>query len=159
MRSVPRLALFATLAGSIYAQSVAICGFLVKDLAGEQRLKTKAKAIPEPARLRKYMEVISSEPHTAGSPRSKAVAEYIMGAFKEWGLDAQIEEFEALMPYPTVRQVEVLGPKPYVATLKEPVVPQDPDSGDVHQIPTFNAYGATGDVTGEIVYANFGVPE
>ena len=63
------------------------------------------------------------------------------------------------MPYPTVRQVEVLGPKRYVAKLKEPVVPQDPNSGDAHQIPTYNAYAASGDVTGEVVYVNFGVPE
>jgi len=38
------------------------------------------------------MEFISSEPHNAGSPRSKAIAEYILGTFKEWGLDAHIEE-------------------------------------------------------------------
>ncbi len=159
MRPLFLLALCAVLSDSGYAQSVAIRGFLTKDVAAEQRLEHQGQAIPEPARLRKYMEFIAAEPHNAGSPRSKAVAEYIMGTFREWGLDAQIEEFEALMPFPTVRQVEVLGPKPYVAKLKEPVVPQDPDSGEAHQLPTFNAYGATGDVTGDVVYANFGVPE
>ncbi|MFL6352883.1 MAG: transferrin receptor-like dimerization domain-containing protein [Bryobacteraceae bacterium] len=141
------------------AQSLAMRGFLTKEIPREQKLEQQARTIPEPARLRKYMGVISSAPHNAGSPRSKAVAEYILGTFKEWGLDAQIEEFEALMPYPTLRQVEVLGPKRYVAKLKEPVVVQDPDSGDAHQIPTFNAYAATGDVTGEVVYVNFGMPE
>ncbi|MBV8571736.1 MAG: M28 family peptidase, partial [Acidobacteriaceae bacterium] len=83
---------------------------------------------------------------------------YILGQLKEWGLDAEIEEFEALLPYPTVREVEVIGPKRYVAKLREPVVPQDPSSGDAHQLPTYNAYGASGDVTGEVVYVNFGVP-
>jgi N-acetylated-alpha-linked acidic dipeptidase len=134
-------------------------GFLAKEVSGEQKLEEQARTIPDPARLRKYMDFISSEPHSAGSPRSKAIAEYIVGTFKEWGLDAHIEEFEALMPYPTVRQVEVLGPRRYIAKLKEPVVAQDPNSGDAHQLPTFNAYGASGDVTGEVVYVNFGVPE
>ncbi len=134
-------------------------GFLAKDISGEQNLEQKAQAVPDPARLRTYMDFISGEPHNAGSPRSKAVAEYILGTFKEWGLDAHIEEFEALMPYPTLRQVEILSPKPYACKLKEPVVPQDPNSGDAHQLPTFNAYAASGDVTGEVVYANFGVPE
>jgi N-acetylated-alpha-linked acidic dipeptidase len=134
-------------------------GFLTKEVSGEQKLEEQARTIPDPARLRKYMDFISSEPHSAGSPRSKAIAEYIVGTFKEWGLDAHIEEFEALMPYPTVRQVEVLGPRRYIAKLKEPVVAQDPNSGDAHQLPTFNAYGASGDVTGEVVYVNFGVPE
>jgi N-acetylated-alpha-linked acidic dipeptidase len=134
-------------------------GFLTKEVPREQKLEQQARTIPEPARLRKYMDFISSAPHNAGSPRSKAIAEYILGTFKEWGLDAQIEEFEALMPYPTVREVEVLGPRRYVAKLKEPVVAQDPNSGDAHQIPTFNAYAASGDVTAEVVYVNFGVPE
>jgi N-acetylated-alpha-linked acidic dipeptidase len=134
-------------------------GFLAKDVSGEQKLEEQARTIPDPARLRKYMDLISARPHNAGSPGSKAIAEYILGTFKEWGLNAHIEEFEALMPYPTVRQVEVLGPKRYVAKLKEPVIPQDPNSGDPHQLPTFNAYGASGDVTGDVVYVNFGVPE
>ncbi len=159
MRSELVLVLSIALAGSAYAQNAAMRGFLSKDVPAEQTLEQQARAIPDPARLRKYMEFISSEPHNAGSLRSKAVAEYIRSTLQEWGLDARIEEFEALMPFPTLREVAVLGPKPYVATLKEPVVPQDPNSGDANQLPTFNAYGATGDVTGEVVYANFGVPE
>ncbi len=142
-----------------YAQTPSIRGFLLKDLPGEQKLEQQAQATPDPARLREYMNFIAGEPHQAGSPRSKVVAEHIVGMLKEWGLDAHIEEFEALMPYPTVRQVEVTGPKPFVAKMKEPVVPQDPDSGDANQLPTYNAYGATGDVTGEVVYANYGIPE
>jgi N-acetylated-alpha-linked acidic dipeptidase len=87
------------------------------------------------------------------------VADYILGSLKEWGLDATVEQFEALLPYPTVRQVEVIGPKPYVAKLREPIVPEDPTSGQTGQLPPFNAYAATGDVTADVVYANFGVPE
>src|SRR5438477_9869890 len=139
MRSRCVLALCTILPACICAQSVAMRGFLAKDLSGEQNLEQQAQAVPDPARLRKYMDFISAEPHNAGAPRSKAVAEYILGTFKEWGLDAHIEEFEALMPYPTLRQVEVLGPKPYACKLKEPMVPQDPNSGDAHQLPTFNA--------------------
>ena len=148
-----------TVPASTYAQSTAMRGFLTKDVSGEQKLEQQARSVPDAARLRKYMDFIASEPHNAGSPRSKAIAEYILGTFKEWGLDAHIEEFEALMPYPTVRQVEVLGPKRYVAKLKEPIVALDPSSGDAHQLPTFNAYAASGDVTGEVVFVNFGVPE
>ncbi|MBV9781128.1 MAG: M28 family peptidase [Acidobacteriaceae bacterium] len=159
MRSFAALAFSMILPGCAFAQGLAIRGFLVKDIPAEQKLEEQAQAAPSPARLRRYMEFMSGEPHNAGSSRSKAVAEYILGSFKEWGLDAHIEQFEALMPYPTARQVEVLEPKPYTAKLKEPVVPQDPNSGDAHQLPTYNAYAATGDVTGEVVYVNFGVPD
>ncbi|MBV9611486.1 MAG: M28 family peptidase [Acidobacteriaceae bacterium] len=134
-------------------------GFLSKDVAEEQKLEQQARAIPDSTRLRQYLEAIAAQPHHAGSPGSRAVAERILAMFHEWGLDARIEEFEALMPYPTVRKVEVVGPKPYVAKLKEPPLPQDPTSGQATQLPTYNAYGASGDVTGEVVYANFGVPD
>jgi N-acetylated-alpha-linked acidic dipeptidase len=134
-------------------------GFLSKDVAEEQSLEKKAQAVPDTGRLRKYMDFMASEPHNAGSPRSKVVAEYVLGQFKEWGLDAHIEEFESLLPTPTLRQVEVVSPKKFVAKLKEPVVAEDPDSGDAHQLPTYNAYGASGDVTGSVVYVNFGIPD
>ena len=134
-------------------------GFLTKDIAEEQGLEKQAQGVPDTGRLRRYMNFMAAEPHNAGSPRSKVVAEYLLGQFKEWGLDAQIEEFEALMPTPTVREVEVISPKHFTAKLKEPVVPEDPNSGDAHQLPTYNSYGASGDVAGSVVYVNFGVPE
>jgi N-acetylated-alpha-linked acidic dipeptidase len=148
-----------TVAASAFAQIPGIRGFSAKNIPDEQKLEQQVQAIPDAARLKTYMNVIASQPHNAGSPRSKATAEYISGLLKDWGLDVHIEEFEALMPYPTVRVVEVLGPRHFVAQLKEPVVPQDPNSGDAHQLPTYNAYGASGDVTGEVVYANYGLPE
>ncbi|MBV8551098.1 MAG: M28 family peptidase [Acidobacteriaceae bacterium] len=148
----------SVLSVSAFAQTGQMRGFTAKDVAAEQQLEQQAQSVPDPARIRKYMEFMAGEPHNAGSPRSKAVAEYILGQFKEWGLDAHIEEFEALLPYPTLRQVEVVEPKPYVAKLIEPVVPQDPDSGNARQLPPYNAYGATGDVTADVVYVNFGVP-
>ena len=140
-------------------QYVNMRGFLAKEVAAESRLEAQAQATPDPKHLRTYMETIAGEPHNAGSPRSKAVAQSLAGMLREWGLDASIEEFEALMPYPTVREVEVVSPKRYVAQLKEPVVAEDPNSGDPHQLPTYNAYAASGDVTGQVVYANFGVPD
>ena len=134
-------------------------GFLAKDIAAEQGFEKQVQAVPDTGRLRKYMNFMAGEPHNAGSPRSKAVAEYVLSLFKEWGLDAQIEEFEALLPTPTVRELEVISPKRYVAKLKEPVVAEDPNSGDAHQLPTYNSYGASGDVSGQVVYVNFGIPE
>jgi N-acetylated-alpha-linked acidic dipeptidase len=167
MKSTLSLLLCAALAISSFAQSAApsasqsskMRGFLSKDVADEQNFEKEAQAVPDSTRLRKNMELIAGKPHHAGSPGSKENAQYILNQLKGWGLDAHIEEFEALMPYPTVRRVEVLGPKPYLAKLKEPPVPQDPTSGQSGQLPTYNAYSASGDVTGEVVYANFGIPD
>lgn len=142
-----------------FSQSDSLRGFLTQDAAAEKSLELRVQAAPETTNLRKYLNFLAAAPHTAGSPRSKVVAEYIAALLKRWGLEPEIERFDAVMPYPTLRRLEVTGPKPYVAKLKEPAVPEDPDSNNPYQIPTYNAYGATGEASAEAVYVNFGLPE
>ena len=102
------------------------------------------------------MEAMAGEPHVAGQPSSKKVADYALAKFKSFGLDARIEEFEAMMPWPIETTVEVVAPEKYVLRVKEPVLPEDPDSGD--QTPLYNAYSGDGNVTAEVVYVNYGMP-
>src|SRR5690349_9064704 len=132
----------------------AIRGFTPEAVPTQRALEEKARAIPDPARLRTYMQRMTAEPHIAGSPASKKVAEYALGLFKEWGLEAQIEEYEALLPYPTSRLVEMTAPTRYKLKLEEPRVQGDHASESKAHIPTFNSYSATGDVTAPLVYVN-----
>jgi len=134
-------------------------GFTAAGSAVERAAEETFRAVPKPENAREYMRTISARPHHAGSPASRAVAEYILGRFTSWGLDASIESFEALMPYPTERVVELVAPEPYRLKLAEPPVAQDPASEDASGLPTFNAYSADGDVTAELIYVNFGTPE
>src|SRR5437867_3641651 len=83
-----------------------IRGFSEAQAKIERERETEARALPEPKRIRSYMERMSKEPHHAGSAASKSVAEYAAGLLREWGLDVRVEEFEALLPYPTVRVLE-----------------------------------------------------
>ncbi len=140
-------------------QPAGIRGFTTASAAAQRELEKRLQALPSPDNLREYMRTIAAEPHHAGSPASRKVAEFILGKFKSWGLNASIEPFEALMPYPSERVVELVEPDKFVAGLKEPVVADDPDSGDAGQLPTFNAYSADGDVTANLVYVNYGTPE
>jgi N-acetylated-alpha-linked acidic dipeptidase len=130
-----------------------IRGFGNDQWKSEHEREDKATAIPQRERMKIYMERMASKPHHAGSAGSRAVAEYALGLFKEWGFDAQIEAFEALLPYPTSRSLEMTEPVRFRALLKESAVE------DKEQLPTFNAYSATGDVTAPLVYVNYGVPE
>ncbi len=141
------------------SEEPALRGFSAAASKVEREWEQKFRALPDPARLREYMRVITQEPHHAGSPGSKKVAGYILGKFREWGLPADLEEFHALLPTPKERAVELLAPEKFRAELREPPVPADPDSTDADQLPTYNAYSADGDVTGQLVYVNYGVPE
>ena len=138
------------------AQSPGLRGFPDDAVAAQRQREEQFRKVPESARLKEYMEAIAHTPHVAGQPSSKRVADYALAKFKSWGLNAQIEEFEAMMPWPLETSVELVAPEKYALKIKEPVLPEDPDSGD--QTPLYNAYSGDGDVTGDVVYVNYGMP-
>jgi N-acetylated-alpha-linked acidic dipeptidase len=106
------------------------------------------------------MRRLSARPHHVGSPYGREVAEWILGRLREWGWDARIETFDVLFPTPKERLVEMIAPKRFPLTLEEPAVAADPTSGQKdEQLPTYNAYSIDGDVTGPLVYVNYGLPE
>ncbi|HXG64850.1 MAG TPA: M28 family metallopeptidase, partial [Blastocatellia bacterium] len=104
------------------------------------------------------MKRMSAEPHHLGSAYDKQNAEWMRDQFRSWGLKAELEEFDVLFPTPRERILEMIEPERYTAKLQEPAIPEDPDSGDQNQLPTYNAYSADGDVTGQLVYVNYGLP-
>lgn len=138
-----------------------LAGYSVESSRTEKQWEEKMRAIPEPDRMRGYMERLSARPHHVGSPYDKDNAEWILAKYKEFGLDAHIETFDVLFPTPKERAVELVagGPK-FVAKLQEPPVSGDPTTGtqQAEQLPTYNAYSIDGDVTAPLVYVNFGIP-
>ena len=127
--------------------------------SNDQAWEEKFRAIPKPDNLRAYMKRLTARPHHLGSPYDKENAEWMLTKFKEWGLDAKIETYEVLFPSPKERLVEMIGPTKFKAKLQEPVLSEDPTSSQQsEQLPTYNAYSADGDVTGELVFVNYGIP-
>ena len=159
MRLVVVAACIVAVGGAIVGQDRAIRGFPADEAALQHQREMQLRAVPSPERIREHVRTISASPHWAGGPGSRRVAEFALAQFKAAGLDAWIEEHEAYMPMPTERRVRLVAPRSYELRLAEPVVAEDPDSGDAGQLPTFNAYSADGDVTAELVYVNYGVPE
>ena len=143
---------------TVAGQAPAVRGFASDALAAQRALEERFRAVPDAARLREYMKAMSAEPHVAGRPGSKVVADYALEKFKSFGLNASIEELEAYMPWPTERRLEMVQPTGRAMLIQEPPVPQDPDSLDADQTPTYNAYSGDGEVTGEVVYVNYGMP-
>ncbi len=145
----------------VIAEEQPLYGFSAQSSQSERQWEEKLRAIPNPENLRAYMQRLSAHPHHVGSPYDKDNAEWILGKFKEFGLDAHIEQFDVLFPTPKERAVELVegGPE-LVAKLQEPALQVDPTSGQQsEQLPTYNAYSIDGDVTAPLVYVNYGVPE
>ena len=140
-------------------QSVLV-GYSPRASQSEREWEAKFRAIPDPANLREYMRRLSARPHHVGSPYDKDNAEWILAHFKEWGLDAHIERFDVLFPTPKVRVLEMVAPTKFTAKLDEPALAVDPTSNQKsEQLPTYNAYSIDGDVTGPLVFVNYGLPE
>jgi N-acetylated-alpha-linked acidic dipeptidase len=53
---------------------------------------------------------------------------------QSYGWDARIEEFQVLWPSPKSSRLELLGPKPYVAKLREPPLKQDSTSSQTKDV-------------------------
>jgi N-acetylated-alpha-linked acidic dipeptidase len=154
---IPSLSFAADQAGSNQA---ALVGYSPRAGQNEREWETKFRAIPDPANLREYMRRLSARPHHVGSPYDKDNAEWILAHFKDWGLDAHIERFDVLFPTPKVRLLEMLSPTKFAAKLEEPALAVDPTSNQKsEQLPTYNVYSIDGDVTGPLVFVNYGLPE
>jgi N-acetylated-alpha-linked acidic dipeptidase len=134
-------------------------GFTAESSRVEREWEGKFRAIPDPARMRAAMQRLSARPHHVGSPYDRANAEWLRDQFRSYGWQAEIESFDVLFPTPKERVVELLAPTAFKAKLQEPTVAVDPTSSQHdEQLPTYNAYSIDGDVTGPLVFVNFGVP-
>ncbi len=130
------------------------------DRAAKQRaLEAKLDAAIDAKEIGEWIRAFSARPHHLGSPFGKEVAEQVAALFREWGYETAIERFDVLFPTPKERRLEMVAPTRFQASLLEDTVAGDATSGQRdEQLPTYNAYSIDGDVTGELVYVNYGVP-
>src|SRR5215813_3740715 len=142
------------------AEEEVLQGFTRDSSSTQRQWEGKFRAIPKPENQREYMRLLSARPHHVGSPYDRQNAEWILSKFKEWGWDAQMETFDVLFPTPRERLLEMTEPVRFRAKLQEPPIPEDPTSKQQsEQLPSYNAYSTDGDVTGALVFVNYGIPK
>ena len=154
---IPALLLFVLQIS--FSQTKKIIGFNEKDAATQLSLESSFDKNLSAENIGATMKFLSAKPHHISSPGSKENAEYILALYKKWGWDAQIETFHVLFPTPKTRVLEMISPTSYKALLKEPALKEDLTSGQSGQLPTYNAYSADGDVTADLVFVNYGLPD
>jgi N-acetylated-alpha-linked acidic dipeptidase len=134
-------------------------GFSAQEGSQQAGLEQRFDAALNPEELRAWLKNLSSDANHVGSPHDKANAEFVRDLFRQWGWQAQIEEFEVLYPTPKHHSLELVAPTRFTASLTEPPVPGDATSTLTDGLPPYNVYGADGDVTGDLVYVNYGMPD
>ena len=120
-------------------------------------LQSLLLSVPDTAHARAHSVALSSVTHVAGTPAQESTASYVLRQMAAFGLDTQRVGFTVYLPTPEYVAVERLRPTPKALSLAEPAIPGDPSSHGT-QWPTVNGYSGAGDVSGPIVYVNYGLP-
>jgi N-acetylated-alpha-linked acidic dipeptidase len=147
-------------APALHAQQSAapLPGFTPAASTVERTLEAQAIARPTAARAREHSRTLSAETHVSGTPAQARTRDYVIAQMRAMGLETEVRQYDVFLPHPTSVQLWRVLPRPRRLSLAEPPVPGDPTSA-LAQYPTVNGYSGQGDVTGEIIYANYGLIE
>ena len=135
-----------------------IFGFSSASLAAQESLEHRLRRYPSAERIQADHRILTAQPHVAGTPRDRELAEWTAAEWRKAGLeDVRILEHQVLLPFAEEVSVEMVAPTSWRATLREEPIPGDKDTlADVGL--TYHAYSASGQVTAPVVYAGSGNP-
>jgi N-acetylated-alpha-linked acidic dipeptidase len=148
----------------LFVAVLAVCGTVtlaessvtVQQQEVESRFDEKLDADEMDAWLRR----LSARPHHVGSAYGKENAKYIAGLFRSWGYEVETAEYRILLPVPKIRELELTAPEKFQASLNEDTLAADPSTAVRDELlPPYNAYSIDGEVDGELVFVNYGIPE
>ncbi|TMW68937.1 hypothetical protein Poli38472_001093 [Pythium oligandrum] len=115
----------------------------------------------EPKKIREFLLQYASKPHSAGTEQDYETAVYTAKQFESFGIKAEIKEYYTLLSVPVRRRVAITAPANAVRELNltEARVEDDACTTNEDALPPFLAYSASGNVSGSVVYVNYGRPE
>ncbi|EOZ93612.1 Glutamate carboxypeptidase II precursor [Indibacter alkaliphilus LW1] len=149
------LTLSALLGLQVQAQS--IDGFLKGKEEKQKSIESQFKETVDFSRFKTHLEAITSDPHPAGSAANEKVKDYMAESMKKAGWDVKIYPYDV---YLTIGQgesaVELVTPIRKPLNQQEYVLPDNPYSLHPDLKKGWNAFSGSGDVTAEVVYANYG---
>ena len=103
---------------------------------------------------------LSARPHHPGSEQGRINIDTMAELFEQWGYEVAVEWFDILLPVPVRRELELIAPEAFTAGLLEDVVAGDASTAQRDEVlPPYNAFSVDGEVAGELVFVNYGIPE
>jgi N-acetylated-alpha-linked acidic dipeptidase len=151
--------LFLSIALPLGTFAQTIDGFSSARSQDERRIEEQFRAVPAPDSAREHLRRLTAEPHIAGTKEDYATAVYVRDQMRSFGLQAELKEYQVWLNYPkTDPIVELISARRERLSVREAVIKEDPTSSNPKITPLFNGYSPTGDVTAELVYANYGLP-
>jgi N-acetylated-alpha-linked acidic dipeptidase len=153
------IALVALACGIVQAAEN-IVGFDEAGSAAQRKIELQLDASVNAGEMDGWLKRMSAAPHHLGSAASRENAEFIRSLFDSWGYETEIAEYQVLLPVPRVREVELVAPGHYSATLTEDTLAEDASTAVRDTLlPPYNAFSTDGEVEAELVFVNYGIPE
>ena len=154
---------FVLLAGCAFAfaplGAQQMTGYSPQNGAAQRRAEAAAIARPDSARIGALSRTLADRPHIAGTPAQARTRDLVIDAMRAAGLDTEIGEYHVWLPHTIEYGVWRIAPNPKELDLREGPIPSDPTTVAFPEYPTVNGYSGTGDVTGDVVYVNYGLIE
>ncbi len=133
-------------------------GYNAQGGAAERAREAEAIAKPDAARARTHSRELSKETHVAGTPAQERTRDYVIAQMKAMGLETEVRRYDVFIPHPTSVQAWRIAPGKKELKLPEPKIAGDPTSA-LSQYLTVNGHSGAGDVTGDVIYVNYGLIE
>lgn len=102
-------------------------------------------------------EAMSTYPGRVGTEGAERRAQYSVEKLTEWGLNPKVESYQVYASRPSNISVTMTGPQHRELEVKEPPYPWHENFEDV--VVGYNAYSPPGNVTADVVYVNYGLPD
>ncbi|KGQ12007.1 Vacuolar protein sorting-associated protein 70 [Beauveria bassiana D1-5] len=135
------------------------------------QLKAILLDTPDSEKAREWSKYYTAGAHLAGKNFSQLAntrhgqADWTRQKWESWGVSSSIAAYDVYINYPVDHSLSLLEKAKghpgawdvaFKASLTEDVLDEDPTSGSPDRIPTFHGYSASGNVTGQFVYVNYG---
>jgi N-acetylated-alpha-linked acidic dipeptidase len=154
--SLLAFSLLAMPSASVAQSTHTVFGY--KDFAAQAKIDAEFLAVPDAKMAGEELKILTAQPHMAATKEDYETAQYVAGKFKAAGLETEIVPYRVLLNQP--RKVSFVAHSDSGALLSSgPTrehVAGDPFEDDPRVVMPFNGSSGSGDVTGEVVYANYG---
>jgi len=133
------------------------------DFAAQAKIEQEFLAVPDAKLAGQHLKTLTAEPHLASTPEDRKTAEYVAQKLRAAGLETEIVPYRVLLNQPLKNQPQSVRVEAYDSSGKllmsgptKEHVEGDPFQDDPRVVVPFNGSSGSGDVTAEVVYANYG---
>lgn len=135
-------------------------GYSADSWQKQRETETVFLASVDSTTYKQHLKTLTARPHVAGSKANEAVQTYMTRIMQQAGFDVTAYPYDVYIPsHPGESSVALVTPFRQPLNQQEDLLSEDPYSADPLLWKGWNAFSGSGDVTAEVVYANYGRKE